>query len=104
MSRKIQRSIIQNLDRIYRTAVTVSKSFDQKAISPKVLKYCIQLGKLEKESDNEIIHEFIEYQNAMLDELYKNCVNYMTEIEADKVSFSYLRLAIQTLKKEIFKS
>ncbi len=104
MNRKLSKPIIQNLDKIYRMAVTVSKSFDQKAISPKVLKDCIQLGKLEKEDDNEIIHEYIEYQNAMLDELYKNCVNYMTEIEADKVSFSYLRVAIQTLKKEIFKS
>lgn len=103
MDKKIKRIVLKHLDKIYSGSVSISKSFDQKAISPVVLKDCITLNKLEKTDENKQLHEFFDKYNDMLDTLYSTCIKYMKRIKAQKVSFAYLKVSIGVLKKEIIK-
>jgi glutathionylspermidine synthase len=103
MDKKIKQLVLKHLNMIYSQSVKISKSFDQKAISPVVLEEVINLNRLKKTEENKNIHKFVDQYNDMLDKLYENCTTYIERIQADKVSFAFLKVSIDVLKKEIFK-
>lgn len=96
-SRKAIRLVNRNLDKIYTTAVSISKSLKYKMIPVAILYELIQKSKLKEESD--IPEAFIKNYNILLDELFNACKEHATKSKL--IHPDVLKYSITVIKKSI---
>ena len=96
--KKVRKLLFKHLDMIQTAAVDSSKQFDLKAVPPQVLQECITRGKLMPSNDSEISDDFMRNYNKMLDDLYKNCIEFTKKMGAVNIPFKYLFQAVGVCK------
>jgi hypothetical protein len=97
--RKTKKIIIKSFDKIYDTAVSISKSWNDDMVSLAVLNRLIKTSKLNKGSGMPM--KFIDNYNITLDNLYNACKAESTK--SHKVTMQYLKKCIDTIKESFVK-
>ena len=96
-SRKAIRMVNRNLDKIYTTAVAISKSLKFKMIHVTILYELIQKSKLKDEPG--IPEAFVKNYNILLDELFNACKEHATKSKL--IHPDVLKYSITVIKKSI---
>ena len=94
---KAIRLVNRNLDKIYTTAVSISKSLQFKMIHITILYELIQKSKLETDSD--LPEGFVKNYNILLDELFKVCKEHATKSKL--IHPDVLKASILIIRKSI---
>ena len=95
-SRKAIRLVNRNLDKIYTTAVSISKSLQFKMIHVTILYELIQKSKLK---DTDLPADFVKNYNILLDELFNICKEHATKSKL--IHPDVLKASILIIRKSI---
>lgn len=95
-TRKAVRLVNRNLDKIYTTAVSISKSLQFKMIPSAILYDLIKKSKLE---GDDLPADFVKNYNILLDELFNICKEHATKSKL--IHPDVLKASILIIRKSI---
>lgn len=101
MNKQIRNQLFKTLDKIYKSAVKLSKSFGLDTISLTILKGLIEAAKFTADDSNKELHEYIKHNNDLLDLLYKSCEDAVKKVKAEHLAPALLKIYINEIKSGI---